>query len=182
MIRTGSILCLSLVALSAGALFNVSYQVEDLLRQKSRLTRAIASEHESIRVLQAEWAFLNRPERIEALARKHLAMQPALAEQTLSDSQLAARLAALPAPVPPAPASAPELNAPATQSPTLARAVTRPVMPITYASLGDAAPRDRVLPPPLPARPVPAASGTIQTGDSSFHTQLDAAQEATDGQ
>lgn len=61
------------VALALGvALFWVSQQVQQLERAKRNLESEIASEEEGLRVLSAEWDYLNRPDRIEALAEKYL--------------------------------------------------------------------------------------------------------------
>jgi hypothetical protein len=41
---------------------------QQALREVDRLQRAIGAEHESLSVLRAEWAYLNRPDRLRELA------------------------------------------------------------------------------------------------------------------
>lgn len=72
------------VLLSAGALIYVSQNVQKSERDLVRANAAIAREEESIRVLEAEWSYLNRPERIERLAKQHLDMIPPNPEQVVT--------------------------------------------------------------------------------------------------
>ena len=64
---TLGLICLSFLAfgLYQGAI--VTRQNEEALRN---LDKQIASESEAIRILKAEWSFLNQPERLQALAKK----------------------------------------------------------------------------------------------------------------
>lgn len=66
------VLCLFAAAL----LYSVKYQVQAMDSQVAFLRKQINSERESVQVLQAEWAFLSRPDRIRQLADKHLEMVP----------------------------------------------------------------------------------------------------------
>lgn len=59
---------LTLLALSAGGLMYISQNVQRLEKDIAGYDRAIEQEHEKIRVLKAEWAYLNDPARLEALA------------------------------------------------------------------------------------------------------------------
>ncbi len=60
-------------AIALGAsLFWISQQVQMLERETRILNEQIVSEQEGMRVLSAEWDYLNRPDRIEALATKYL--------------------------------------------------------------------------------------------------------------
>lgn len=58
------------IAVAGGALFHISYQVERLESERHALDQAIEQERQSIRILRAEWAYLNQPERLAALDRK----------------------------------------------------------------------------------------------------------------
>jgi hypothetical protein len=72
------------LAISLGAaLFWVSQQVQMLERDTRILNEKIASEHEGMRVLSAEWDYLNRPDRIEALATKYLDKMDAVVPDNL---------------------------------------------------------------------------------------------------
>lgn len=73
-------LLLGLVVMSF-LLFRVRYQVQELEEDVAHVERTIIEERESIHVLQAEWSYLTRPARLQALAEKHLGMKPATYEQ-----------------------------------------------------------------------------------------------------
>lgn len=78
-----------LLALAAGAsLFWVSQQVQQVEREQRQLMTANLQEEESIRVLKAEWDYLNRPERLEELSAKYLKMAPASAETLVQSISL----------------------------------------------------------------------------------------------
>ena len=60
------------VALATGAvaaMFHVTFEVEQLESRLHDLNRAIVREQETTHVLQAEWGYLNRPQRLESLSR-----------------------------------------------------------------------------------------------------------------
>lgn len=61
---------------SGGLLFWTSQAVQTAEDGQQRLQDAVAGERETIRVLQTEWAYLTRPDRLEELARTHLRMTP----------------------------------------------------------------------------------------------------------
>ena len=94
MIRLSTTLWLVLIAIAGGALFNVSYQVGRLETEKRALDRAIAAEERAIRVLRAEWAYLNQPSRLEPLAASLTDLAP------MGGLQLAASAAGIPMPLP----------------------------------------------------------------------------------
>ncbi|HEY8191195.1 MAG TPA: hypothetical protein VIG74_02130 [Alphaproteobacteria bacterium] len=74
--RITILLAITAAIVSGTALFRVSQQVQTAENEKSRLESAVSSEREAIRVLNAEWDYLNRPDRLEDLAVEHLNMQP----------------------------------------------------------------------------------------------------------
>lgn len=64
-----------MLAVSTGyTLFHITFQVEALETELSELNRQIVKEQEAVHVLEAEWAYLNRPERIEKLSETLLPM------------------------------------------------------------------------------------------------------------
>ncbi len=67
-------LCLTIIV-SLG-LYHTSYRVDNLDGQLQALNKKIQLEQRTIHVLKAEWDFLSNPSRIEAVARKHLDLQP----------------------------------------------------------------------------------------------------------
>lgn len=64
------VFCITVV--TGAALMVVSHKVHRAEVQISRLDRAVVHEHELIRNLNAEWAYLNDPARLEALAKQYL--------------------------------------------------------------------------------------------------------------
>jgi cell division protein FtsL len=72
---------LVLLAVMVTGLFELKYEVRSLDQQKASLQRQIAGEEEALRVLQAEWSFLNQPDRIQELARRYLALDTPAASQ-----------------------------------------------------------------------------------------------------
>jgi hypothetical protein len=52
----------------------VKYKVYNLKRDLVEINRQLAADKDSIRVLKAEWAYLNKPERIQQLSAKYLKM------------------------------------------------------------------------------------------------------------
>ncbi len=59
------------LALSIGV-FRITYQVDELEKELHSLNKDILNEQETIHILKAEWSYLNDPNRLEALAKRHL--------------------------------------------------------------------------------------------------------------
>jgi len=72
MIRPGILAWIGAIVAVAITLFLITYQVQHLDREIRTLKTAEVAETEAIRVLRAEWSFLNRPDRLAALAERHL--------------------------------------------------------------------------------------------------------------
>lgn len=64
------------IAALAIGLYLVKYSVQDVQREVGSLKAQLASEKESLHLLNAEWAYLNRPDRLRQLADKHLDLMP----------------------------------------------------------------------------------------------------------
>lgn len=62
------------IALSIGV-FRITYQVDELEQELSELNKQILEEQETIHILKAEWSYLNDPNRLEDLARRHLGLE-----------------------------------------------------------------------------------------------------------
>jgi cell division protein FtsL len=67
---------IALVATVGFGLFHVKYKVQALEEEMARLNSGIVQEQEQLHVLRAEWAYLNRPERLEDLNRRLLGLGP----------------------------------------------------------------------------------------------------------
>ena len=77
MIRASQILFWFGLSIAASlALYHTSDRTRDLENQLRNLDVAIDNEHENIHVLDAEWVYLANPARVEAEAKKHLALRP----------------------------------------------------------------------------------------------------------
>lgn len=60
------------IAVLAIGLYLVKYSVQDVQRSVAALKTELATEKESLHLLNAEWAYLNRPNRLRNLADRHL--------------------------------------------------------------------------------------------------------------
>jgi len=81
MMRPAVIAGLVLLAVMVTGLFELKYEVRALDQERAALHGQIADEEEALRVLQAEWSFLNQPDRIQELARRYLALDTPVAGQ-----------------------------------------------------------------------------------------------------
>ena len=79
--RPLTIVGFALVAILAFGLFALKYEVRGLEAELERLEREARTEQEAIRVLNAEWSYLNRPERLQALSERHLPLAAVEARQ-----------------------------------------------------------------------------------------------------
>ena len=57
-------------------LFQIKHAVQGLEEAYAGLNRDILASRQQIHVLRAEWAYLNRPERLVGLAERHLDLEP----------------------------------------------------------------------------------------------------------
>src|SRR5215472_2883905 len=141
MIRLRSLFWLLLVSATGFAMFGVKYQVQALEDQLARINRAAAAEEHEIRVLDAEWAYLTRPQTLEAMNRQFLSLVPT------STKQLRATVVDIPMrPLPPA--SPP----PAVEAATMVAAVEPAPIPSAAPS-----PLNQASAPPAPLPNNPAA-------------------------
>lgn len=92
--RISNILLLMLAAFFGVLLFWTSQAVQQKEDDLAILTKSLRQETEAIRVLSLEWDYLNRPERLEQLAREELGMEMP------SPAQLVSTADAIPEPVP----------------------------------------------------------------------------------
>ncbi|MGO1078453.1 cell division protein FtsL [Inquilinus sp. CA228] len=85
---------LGLIGASSAFLFKTSYEVQSLEGDLRGLNRSILREQDSIRVMHAEWAFLNQPSRLQALTDQFTKLRP------IAPTQMVASAADLPMPLP----------------------------------------------------------------------------------
>ena len=88
-----STLALVLITVAVGVgLFLIKYRVQGLEAQLQTLNRNIVQDRERIHVLRAEWSHFNEPDRLRALAGKHLDMIPVHSEQVVERGRIEEKL------------------------------------------------------------------------------------------
>ncbi len=93
MLRYLNVLAIGALVGSAVYAYSIKYETMLFSAQIGKTTRAIEREHDTIGRLRAEWAYLSRPERIQALADKHLDLQPLALSQIVRLNDLPDRAA-----------------------------------------------------------------------------------------
>jgi len=131
MIRLRSLFWLLLVSATGFAMFGVKYQVQALEDELGRINRSAAAEEHEIRVLDAEWAYLTRPQTLEAMNRQFFSLVPTSTRQlrtTVADIPMRP-----PPPAPPQPVEAAAMVASAEPAPVpnAASPVEEPSAPVT---------------------------------------------------
>lgn len=79
--RTLTVVAIVLTGLMSYGLYNMKYEVRRLEAELAGLQHRIAGERDGLQVLRAEWAYLNRPARLQKLAANHLDLAPLTAAQ-----------------------------------------------------------------------------------------------------
>ena len=77
---------LMFIIASGVGLYQLKYKAQRLQAEVSALEASIVRDREAIRVLEAEWTYLTRPERVAALSARYLALRPAQAEQVIASA------------------------------------------------------------------------------------------------
>lgn len=86
--RLGMMILVTVMVMGALAVYEVKYEVRDIKQDVRELENNIAREKESIHVLEAEWAYLTRPERLSRLSEKYLELGPVQAIQIRDEASL----------------------------------------------------------------------------------------------
>ncbi len=81
MTRLGVVFWGGLVLASGFATFNVKYAVQSIDDELARVRRQTIADQQEIRVLSAEWAYLNQPERLAQLNQNLLQLAPMTTKQ-----------------------------------------------------------------------------------------------------
>jgi hypothetical protein len=92
MIRRSTGLSLALALAIGAGLFQLKHEVQLLEERLAEVNRSILADQEAVHVLEAEWTYLNRPWRLEALAKRHLELAPLTAAQVVTFDQLPSRV------------------------------------------------------------------------------------------
>ena len=75
------ILWIIMFGVMASGLFQLKYAVQAREDQLASLNRDLIASEKAVHVLNAEWSYLNRPDRIAKLAARHLDLAPMAPEQ-----------------------------------------------------------------------------------------------------
>jgi hypothetical protein len=70
-----------LLVVGAFGLYMVKYRVQTIKHEVAQAEAQLADERKNLRVLEAEWTFLNRPERLRTLSEKYLDVKPLRGQQ-----------------------------------------------------------------------------------------------------
>jgi cell division protein FtsL len=81
MTRLGALFWFVLVLAAGFTTFKVKYAVQDIADQLNRVRTQTIAEQQEIRVLTAEWTYLNQPERLAELNQRFLGLAPPAARQ-----------------------------------------------------------------------------------------------------
>ncbi|MCB8874572.1 cell division protein FtsL [Acidisoma silvae] len=166
MIKPFTCICLVLAAGSGLYLYQVKQRAFALDADLRGTYHDIDMAREKTRMLRADWALMNDPERLQGLSDQYLALKPMGPSQLMTLDQLAA---ALPPPLPPgtkvAPAT-PDLAAPTTD-PTHGVPMAANTAPTGAATDGTAV---AMLQPVVPAPSATASDMTDDTADNSLPT------------
>jgi cell division protein FtsL len=79
---------------SGFALYTLEHQIRGQERANAKLNREIDKTHEDIKLFNAEWSSLTRPERIQKLALESLKLEPTKATQFVSTEDLVTKVPA----------------------------------------------------------------------------------------
>ena len=82
--RISTIFWMILIVAAALGLYVVKYQVQSMQEELAKQENILRDEREALHVLEAEWAYLNKPQRLQQLADKYLATTPALSKSAVS--------------------------------------------------------------------------------------------------
>ncbi|HTV46758.1 MAG TPA: hypothetical protein VMF05_15705 [Stellaceae bacterium] len=149
MIRLSTLFWLILASATGFAMFAVKYEVQALADQLTRITRQAGATEHDIRVLDTEWAYLNRPDALAQMNERYLGLVPIATKQL---EQSIAALPMRPAPPPPPPAPVPP--------------------PAPAASVVAVAAATAVPPPTNPTANPPRGDQTVATAAALDHDQV----------
>ncbi len=88
MIKLLHFLAISALVGSAGYAYSIKYETLYHAEQVAKLKAKLQKERDSVAVLKAEWYLLNRPDRLQAAAERHLDLQQLNVQQLARLSDL----------------------------------------------------------------------------------------------
>ncbi len=165
MIRLGALFWLLLVVSAGFVTFKVKYAVQDIEDELNRMRKQTIAEQQEIRVLNAEWTYLNQPERLAELNRRFLQLAP-IGTKQLQQKAEDIPLRPLPPPIaPPDVLVATTTDPPAAQSAAAASAGDESLPAAPAASSGASALAALAI-SPASASELPVAAATLKPGSA----------------
>lgn len=79
--RFSAVLWMLVIVVATFMLYKVKYEVQSLKAQVADTSRELEQQRHALHVVAAEWAYLNRPERLKMLATKYLASSDLTVDQ-----------------------------------------------------------------------------------------------------
>ena len=81
--RAGLFVAMAVVAAAvlATGLYVMKFEVADQEARAAELDRMLLGQNQALQVLQSEWSYLNRPDRLRDLANRHLDLVPVAVHQ-----------------------------------------------------------------------------------------------------
>ena len=80
-LRFSAVLWTVLLVVGVFGLYMVKYKVREVKAEVAATERVLSEEKHNQHVLTAEWAYLNRPDRLRALSQKYLNVKPIKGQQ-----------------------------------------------------------------------------------------------------
>lgn len=81
MIRLPTVLWMFVMVVAVFLLYAAKYEVQGVRAQIADTSQKLKEQKEALHVVAAEWAYLNRPERLQALANKYLSPSAVTVDQ-----------------------------------------------------------------------------------------------------
>ncbi len=101
MIRLSALFWLVLVSATGFAMFGVKYEVEGLADEFAQTAKQADDAERDIRVFDAEWAYLNRPDALALMNQRYLSLVPIATKQLVAGVNDIPMRPAPPSPPPP---------------------------------------------------------------------------------
>lgn len=79
--RIPAIVWICIMVASAFGLYKVKFEVQTIRSQIADMSHELERERESLNVVAAEWAYLNRPDRLQKLANQYLNTEEVTVQQ-----------------------------------------------------------------------------------------------------
>jgi len=76
-----ALLWMFMLVFGAFGVYMVKYKVQAIKKEVAQTEKQLFEERSDIHVLNAEWTYLNRPERLKALSAKYLDVKPTRGQQ-----------------------------------------------------------------------------------------------------